>query len=46
MKLFKIEDEKFDEILLKAGMNAVSSTYLPVVFLTSIILGLIIFIIF
>lgn len=44
MKLFSIEDKNFDELLLKAGIRGVSSTYLPVVFLTSIIVGVFLFI--
>ncbi|CAB3289157.1 Type II secretion system F domain protein [Methanocaldococcus lauensis] len=46
IKVFKVDDEKFDEILLKAGIHAVSSTYLPIIFLTSIIVSFIIFVIF
>ncbi|ACV23931.1 type II secretion system F family protein [Methanocaldococcus fervens] len=44
IKLFKMEDEKFDEILLKSGISAISSTYLPVIFLTAIIVGFMIFV--
>ncbi len=46
MKLFKIEDSSFDELLLKAGIREISSTYLPVLFLTAIIVGVMLFTIF